>query len=235
VYELEKQKKLSAMEDTLFTVKIEELNSKVTESLKGAFPDAFVEVESSTSVSSSVGEDLLNQGLVAMLYALIGILLYIALRFDFRYSPGAVLALVHDTVITLGVFAIAQVKFTQPIIAALLTIIGYSLNDTIVVFDRIRENIGKFRSKQLPDVINMSINETLSRTILTSGTTLLVVIAILLLGGGLIRDFAFALFVGIVVGTYSSIFVASPMIIYLEAFFKRREDARQQQPATVTK
>lgn len=232
VFALEKSKKLEAMSDATFTVTIEELGAKVTESLKGAFPDTFIEVESSTSVSASVGRDLLNQGLIAILYSLIGILLYIALRFDFRYSPGAVVALIHDTIITLGVFAIVQIKFTQPIIAALLTIIGYSLNDTIVVYDRIRENVAKFRSKDLGSVINMSINETLSRTILTSGTTLLVVISILFLGGGLIRDFAFALFVGIVVGTYSSIAVASPLIIYLEAYFKKREDAAKANPQT---
>lgn len=236
VYKLEKQKKVALLSDTTFTVTIQELSNKVTESLKGAFGETFIEVESSTSVSASVGRDLLNQGLIAILYSLIGILLYIALRFDFRYSPGAVVALIHDTVITLGVFAIVQIKFTQPIIAALLTIVGYSLNDTIVVFDRIRENVGKFRSKDLGSVINLSINETLSRTILTSGTTLLVVVSILFLGGGLIRDFAFALFVGIMVGTYSSIAVASPLIIYLEAYFKKREDAaKAPQPATVTK
>lgn len=237
VYELEKQKKLEAMQDATFTVTIKELGSKATTAMREAFGDGFIEVESSTSVSSSVGRDLLNQGLIAILYALIGILIYIALRFDFRYSPGAVVALMHDTIITLGVFALVQVKFTQPIIAALLTIIGYSLNDTIVVYDRIRENVQKFRSKSLSTVINESINETLSRTILTSGTTLLVVVSILFLGGGLIRDFAFALFIGIVVGTYSSIAVASPLIIYLEAWFKKREEAakaREQQPATAT-
>ena len=237
VFELEKQKKIEAMQDATFTVTIRELGAKVTASLSQAFGDSFIEVESSTSVSASVGRDLLNQGLIAILYSLIGILIYIALRFDFRYSPGAVVALMHDTIITLGVFALIQVKFTQPIIAALLTIIGYSLNDTIVVYDRIRENVQKFRSKDLSTVINESINETLSRTILTSGTTLLVVISILFLGGGLIRDFAFALFIGIVVGTYSSIAVASPLIIYLEAYFKKREEAakaRQQQPATAT-
>jgi preprotein translocase subunit SecF len=157
-----------------------------------------------------------------MLYALIGILIYIALRFDFRYSPGAVLALVHDTIITMGVFALLQIKFTQPIIAALLTVIGYSLNDTIVVYDRIRENVARFKTKNLVDVINLSINETLSRTILTSLTTLLVVVSIVILGGGLIQDFAVALLVGILVGTYSSICVASPLVTVLDAYFKKR-------------
>lgn len=221
----EKEAKLAQAQDKEFTATVEELKLEVEKAMAAKFGDSFLSVESSTSVSATVGEDLLNTGLIAMLYALIGILAYIALRFDFKYSPGAVLALVHDTIITIGVFSLFQVQFSQPIIAALLTVIGYSLNDTIVVYDRIRENIARYRSKTLVDVINMSVNETLSRTLLTSGTTLLVVISILLLGGGLIQDFALALFVGITVGTYSSIFVASPVIVYLDDYFKRRAAA----------
>jgi preprotein translocase subunit SecF len=226
-FEAEKAAKLASLQDDRFTVRIDELAGEARAALSAAFGDSFIEIESSTSVSASVGEDLLNDGLVAILYALIGILIYIGLRFDFRYSPGAVLALFHDTIITLGVFSLFQINFSQPIIAALLTIIGYSLNDTIVVYDRIREDVAKYKSKPLPDIINMSINETLSRTTLTAFTTLLVVIAIVLLGGGLIRDFALALLVGIVVGTYSSIFVASPLVVYLDDFFKRRAAANE--------
>ncbi len=211
--------------DTSFTVKIEELSGKIEKSIR-ALPDVgsrFLEVESATSISPSVGSDLLNNGLLAVLYACIGILLYVALRFDFKYGPGAVIALAHDAIITIGVFALTQVPFTLPIIAAILTIIGYSVNDTIVVFDRIRENVDKLKGLPYERIINVSINETLSRTILTSGTTLLVVIAIFLLGGGLIKDFAFALIVGIVVGTYSSIFIASPLLLYLHNMLARRE------------
>ncbi|NUN12734.1 MAG: protein translocase subunit SecF [Myxococcales bacterium] len=230
----EKEAKLAQAQDKEFTATVEELKLEVEKAMSEKFGDSFLSVESSTSVSATVGEDLLNTGLIAMLYALIGILAYIALRFDFKYSPGAVLALIHDTIITIGVFSLFQVQFSQPIIAALLTVIGYSLNDTIVVYDRIRENITKFRSKSLVDVINMSVNETLSRTLLTSGTTLLVVISILLLGGGLIQDFALALFVGITVGTYSSIFVASPIIVYLDDYFKRRAAAAKEKDSAAT-
>jgi len=211
--------------DTSFTVKIEELSGKIEEAIRGV-PDIsarFLAVESSTSISESVGADLLNNGLLAVLYACIGILLYIALRFDFKYGPGAVIALMHDAAITVGVFALTQVPFTLPIIAAILTIIGYSVNDTIVVFDRIRENNEKLKGLPFERIINVSVNETLSRTILTSGTTLLTVIAIFLLGGGLIKDFAFALIVGIVVGTYSSIFIASPLLLFLHNLMARRE------------
>jgi preprotein translocase subunit SecF len=126
---------------------------------------------------------------------------------------GAIVALIHDVTITVGIFSICNKEFTLPIIAALLTIIGYSLNDTIIVFDRIRENLRKYHKNPLEIVINRSVNETLSRTILTSGTTLIVVVALFVLGGGIIHDFAFALLVGIVVGTYSSIYVASPILL----------------------
>jgi len=228
-YLAEKTVALQTAEDRDFTIRIQEFKADLEEELAAVFPKEFNQIESSTSVSPSVGKDLLNNGLVAILYALIGILLYIGLRFDFRYSPGAVVALAHDSLITVGLFSILQIKFSQPIIAAILTIIGYSLNDTIVVFDRIRENVGKMRSRNLENVINKSLNETLSRTVLTSLTTMLVIGSILLLGGGLIRDFAFALLVGVLVGTYSSIFVASPVVIYMDSFFARREELAREE------
>jgi preprotein translocase subunit SecF len=181
----------------------------------------FLAVESSTSISASVGSDLLNSGLLAVVYACIGILLYIALRFDFKYGPGAVIALLHDAFITVGIFAITQIPFSLPIIAAVLTIIGYSVNDTIVVFDRIRENVTKMKGMPFDRIINTSINETLSRTVLTSVTTLAVVVSIFVLGGGLIQDFAFALIVGVLIGTYSSIFVASPILLALHRMGKK--------------
>jgi preprotein translocase subunit SecF len=174
------------------------------------------------SVGPKVGGELKQKGLLSIIYALIGILIYIAVRFDMRFAPGAVIALVHDIAITVGIFCLLQIEFTIPTIAALLTIVGYSLNDTIVVYDRIRENLSKAKVKPLRDVVNESINQTLSRTILTSSTTLLVVISLLFLGGGMIFDFAFALFIGVVVGTYSSIFIASPMMIYLYEYLDKR-------------
>ena len=146
--------------------------------------------------------------LAAMIVTLV--LFYIL---NLKYAMGAIVALVHDVTITVGLFSLFGKEFTLPIIAALLTIIGYSLNDTIIVFDRIRENLAKYRKEPLAVIINKSVNETLSRTILTSGTTLIVVVALFVLGGGIIHDFAFAMLVGIIVGTYSSVFVASPILL----------------------
>ncbi|MEE2780291.1 MAG: protein translocase subunit SecF [Myxococcota bacterium] len=212
--------------DRRYTVAVEELRAKVEERLDKEFASGFKGVESATSVSPSVGRDLLNNGLLAVLYAIIGILLYITLRFDFRFAPGAVVALVHDVIITMGLFSIFQIKFSLPIIAALLTIVGYSLNDTIVVLDRVRETFDAYRGRPLTDLLNRAINGTLSRTVLTSFTTLLVITSVLVLGSGQIRDFALALLVGVIVGTYSSIFIASPLVYYMDAYLERRDSAR---------
>lgn len=164
-------------------------------------------------VGPQVGADMRRKGMLSILYAMVGILVYITLRFQLRFALGALAALIHDIVITVGVFSIFNKEFTLPIIAALLTIIGYSLNDTIVVYDRIRENVRRMPKEQLSIVVNNSINQTLSRTILTSGTTLLVVLCLFLLGGEVIHDFSFALIVGVIVGTYSSIYIASPILL----------------------
>jgi len=147
---------------------------------------------------------------------MIGILVYVTWRFELRYALGAIIALIHDIVITVGIFSLLDKEFTLPVIAALLAIIGYSLNDTIVVFDRIRENVRASGRKPLRDIMNASINQILSRTLLTSLTTLLVVGALFFLGGAVIHDFAFALMVGIIVGTYSSIFIATPTVLAWE-------------------
>ncbi len=164
-------------------------------------------------VGPQVGEELREQGGLAMLYALFGILIYVALRFEYRFSFGAIAALIHDVIITLGFFSVFSIKFDLTVLAALLAVIGYSLNDTIVVYDRIRENFRKLRKASTIEVINISINETLSRTIMTSGTTLLVLFALFFLGGETVSGFALALIVGIFIGTYSSIFVASTAIL----------------------
>lgn len=166
-------------------------------------------------VGPQVGAELRNDGIMAIIYALGFILLYIAVRFDLAFAPGAVIALVHDVIITMGVFSVFQLEFNLPIIAAILAIVGYSLNDTIVVYDRIRENSLRYRGRTLRDLVNTSLNQTLSRTILTSVTTMLVVLALLFVGGGIIRDFSIALAVGVMVGTYSSVAIASPTYIYL--------------------
>jgi len=174
-------------------------------------------------VGPQVGKELRNQGFLAVLYALGFILLYIAMRFDLFFSPGAILALVHDVLAILGLFSIFQLEFNLPIIAAILALVGYSLNDTIVVYDRIRENLIRFRGRELGALINTSLNQTLSRTILTSLTTLLVVGALWSLGGGIIRDFAIALFAGVIIGTYSSVAIASPTYLWL----RQRQAAKE--------
>jgi preprotein translocase subunit SecF len=174
-----------------------------------------VEMRRAEHVGAQIGEELTEQGGLAMLFALIGILIYVALRFEWRFAVGAVLATVHDTIFTLGFFALFGIEFDLTVLAALLAVIGYSLNDTIVVFDRIRENFRRMRTGTVVDVMNVSINQTLSRTIMTSGTTLLVVLSLFLFGGQVIHGFALALIVGIVIGTVSSIYVASPLALWL--------------------
>lgn len=166
-------------------------------------------------VGPQVGEDLTEDGGLAVLYALIGILIYVALRFQMRFSLGAIAALIHDVTITTGFFAITQIDFDLTVLAAILAVIGYSLNDTIVVFDRIRENFRRMRKTAPVDVINTSLNQTLSRTLMTSGTTLMVLAALFFFGGEIIHSFSTALIVGIVIGTYSSIYVASPVTLAL--------------------
>ena len=166
-------------------------------------------------VGPQVGDELTEDGGLAVLYALIAILVYVAFRFEYRFSLGAVAALIHDVVITLGIFSVLQLNFDLSVLAAILAVIGYSLNDTIVVFDRVRENFRKIRKTAPLEVVNMSINQTFSRTLMTSFTTLLVLLALFFLGGEVIHAFATALIVGIVVGTYSSIYVASTAALAL--------------------
>ncbi len=174
-------------------------------------------------VGPKVGKELKEKGLEAIIYALIGILLYVSWRFEFRFALGAVLALFHDVTITAGVFALLHKQMDLQILAALLTIVGYSLNDTIVVYDRIRENMAARRGESFVDLVNRSINETLSRTILTSFTTFLAVFALWVLGSEVIRGFAFAMMIGIIVGTYSSIFIASPLVVWWEELKRERK------------
>ncbi len=166
-------------------------------------------------VGPQVGDELTEQGILAVVYALIGIFLYVMIRFQWRFSVGAVTALVHDIIVTLGVLALVQVEFDLTVVAALLAVIGYSLNDTIVLFDRIRENFPRLRKASPLEVVNTSVNETLSRTLMTSMTTLLVLIALFIFGGEIIHAFAFTLIVGVLVGTYSSIYVASTTLLEL--------------------
>jgi len=191
-----------------------EISTQVLSVLRRADPDQ-VELRRVEFVGPQIGDELTEDGGLAMLYALIGILIYVALRFEKRFAVGSVIALIHDVIITIGFFSILQVEFDLSVLAAILAVIGYSLNDTIVVFDRIRENFRKMRKGTPADIMNASINQTLSRTIMTSFTTLLVLIALFIFGGEIIHGFAMALIVGIVIGTYSSIYVASTFVLAL--------------------
>lgn len=170
-------------------------------------------------VGSKVSGELREKGILAIILALGMVLLYIWFRFEWQFAVGAVLALFHDVILTIGVFSLTQIEFNLSIIAAILTIVGYSLNDTVIVYDRIRENLRKYKKMPLPDVLNLSINDTLSRTVMTSVTTLLALTALYILGGEGLRGFSFAMIWGVFVGTYSSIFVASPLLLLLK--FKR--------------
>ncbi len=181
----------------------------------GTTGDCTVQMRRVEFVGPQVGGELTEKGGLAMLYALIGILAYVAWRFEWRFALGAVIALVHDVLVTVGVFSLLGLEFSLPVLAAVLAVIGYSLNDTIVVFDRIRETFRKMRKGTVVDIMNTAINQTLRRTLLTSLTTLLVVVTLILLGGEIIKGFAVALLIGILVGTYSSIFVASPVVLSL--------------------
>ena len=197
--------------------KLEAVGSKVRNSLSGKFNKDDITIARVEMVGPKVGRDLREKALLSILYAVIGIVIYISWRFELQYAIAAIIALAHDVLVTLGAFSILDKEFTLVVIAAFLAIIGYSLNDTIVVFDRIRENLRRKGKNTLVQTINASINQTLSRTLLTSGTTLMVVAALFFFGGEIIHDFSFALLVGVLVGTYSSIFIASTFLVYWDS------------------
>ena len=219
--------------DNIFIIKVEKtegqnIETKVKALLLNKVPDIkFLQIE---SVGSKVSSELIRNGMLAVLFAVISVLVYIWLRFEWQFALGAVFALIHDVILTIGVFSILRYEFNLSIIAALLTIIGYSLNDTVVVFDRVRENLRNFKSLPLLKVLNMSINNTLSRTIMTSVTTLLALFALYFLGGDVIRGFTFAMIWGVLVGTYSSIFVAAKILLILDV--KRNWDEKESKAGT---
>lgn len=186
------------------------VSAKVREALGGG-----VEYRRIEMVGPKVSGELVRDGVIAVLSAVLLVLIYIWFRFEWQFSIGAVLALVHDVAITIGIFSILQLEFNLSIIAALLTIVGYSLNDTVVVYDRVRENLRKYKKKPLAELLNDSINQTLSRTVMTSLTTLLALFSLYIFGGEVIRGFTFAMIWGVVTGTYSSIFIASPLLMKL--------------------
>ena len=179
-----------------------------------------VELRGSEFVSPQVGDELTEQGGLAMLFALIMIMIYIIFRFQWKFAIGAVLALIHDVLITMGIFSLFQLSFDLAVLAAILAVVGYSLNDTIVVFDRIRENFRLRRKSETLDVVNASINQRISRTLITSGTTLLVLLALYIIGGKSLEGFSLALIVGVIIGTYSSIYVATTSVLFLDVSTK---------------
>lgn len=211
----------SADNEYLIKVQASEANlNDVTEKmsllLNKTYQNEGVNIRKIDIVGPKAGANLRISGFQAMLWALIAIMIYIGLRFDFKYSPGAIIALFHDVTIILGVFAFTGTEFTLQTVAALLAVIGYSVNDTVVIYDRVREHEEKHAGRDLSEHINNAANETLSRTILTSGTTLFISVAMYVFGGGAIKDFFFAISLGVFVGTYSSIFVAAPVTLFFD-------------------
>lgn len=186
-----------------------DLAAKIIQALPGA------QLKQLEFIGPQVGHELATQGALAVFIALLGIMIYIALRFEYRFAIGAAVALIHDPILILGIFSLFHIEFNLTALAAILAVIGYSLNDTIVIFDRIRENFRKLRKKTSVEVVNLSINQTLSRTIMTSATTLVVVLSLCIFGGPMIHSFALALVIGIVIGTYSSIYVAGALAVAL--------------------
>lgn len=217
---------------------ITEVADEIEAQVEASLPGRPFEVVRTELVGAKVGNELEQKALLAILFSFVLTLMYLAVRFELRFGLAAVIATAHDILITLGFLALFRVEIALPTVAAILTILGYSLNDTIVVFDRIRENLGmKGARKRDPiDLVNESINETLPRTVLTSGTTLAVLVALLILGGAVIRDFTIVLILGVVIGTYSSIFVASPALIEIQKRWglgSSREKKKRPEPATV--
>ncbi len=223
--EVKKMAELGGEPEVLIRIKKTEINETIIEKIKSTFAERFqdnpFEIRSIDAVGPKIGAELRTQAILATLIAMGGILIYISVRFEFLFALAAVLALFHDVLITLSIFSILDREISLSIIAAFLTIVGYSLNDTIVVFDRIRENLKKLRTKGLQEIINTSINQTLSRTIITALTTLFALIVLFIFGGSVIRDFALAMIIGILVGTYSSIYIASPILIEWHARAER--------------
>ncbi len=198
---------------------LEQFSEKFREHFIAKFGKDSFDIRRNESVGPKVGKDLREKAMIAVGLSILGMLVYIWFRFEFRFGLGGILGLVHDVLITLGALSLTNTPIDLPVVAALLTIVGFSINDTIIVCDRIRENMPKMTKKPLRDVINISINQTLSRTILTVATVFMAAFALYLFGGGVIHDFAFTMLVGVITGTYSSIFVACPVVLFWEKLF----------------
>lgn len=199
------------------------LSTTIKEALTKRFDAKEFEIRRLEMVGPKVGKDLRTKGIMATIFAMIGMLIYISFRFDFRFAVGAVIAVFHDVIVTIGVLSLLGIEFSILILAALLTIVGYSINDTIVVYDRIRENMPKQRREPFEKMLNITVNETLSRTILTGMSTLMVLVVLFFMGGGVIHDFTFTLLVGIIFGTYSSVYIASAAVLVWENKFPKKK------------
>ena len=211
-----------------FLIKVEEQgdNNKLIPKIKQKLSDSLnseINFRRVENVGPKVSAELLQSGIIAITLSLVAMLFYIWVRFEWQFSVGAIVALFHDVVITLGVFSLLSLEINLSIIAAVLTIVGYSMNDTVVIYDRVRENLGKYHKLEIANIANLSINETLARTIITSVTTLLALFSIFILGGEILRGFSFAMILGVLIGTYSSIFVASPILKFFKVSYKTIE------------
>jgi len=211
-----------------FLIKVEEQgdNNNLIPKIKQKLSDSLnseINFRRVENVGPKVSAELLQSGIIAITLSLAAMLFYIWVRFEWQFSVGAIVALFHDVVITLGVFSLLSLEINLSIIAAVLTIVGYSMNDTVVIYDRVRENLGKYHKLEIANIANLSINETLARTIITSVTTLLALFSIFILGGEILRGFSFAMILGVFIGTYSSIFVASPILKFLKVSYKTLE------------
>ena len=196
------------------------ISKKIQESIEKEISGIKVEIIGVDAVGPQVGKDLRTSGLLAAIYSLIAITIYVAFRFDFRFAPGAFISLLHDGLITLGVLTLLRFEFDMTGLAAIMTLLGYSINDTIVVYDRVRENLVRYKTKTLPEIINISINDMLGRSIITSLTVLIVSAVLLFYGGHTLRTFSFVMFFGVIIGTYSSIYIAAPIALYIESLMK---------------
>ena len=219
-------KKFGKEGDFLIKVEQKEDNNKLIPEIKKNLSDGLnsdINFRRVENVGPKVSAELLQSGIIAISLSLAAMLFYIWVRFEWQFSVGSIIALLHDVIITLGIFSLLSLEINLSIIAAVLTIVGYSMNDTVVIYDRIRENLGKFHKLNIGDIANLSINETLARTIITSVTTLLALFSIFILGGEILRGFSFAMILGVLIGTYSSIFVASPILNYFKVSYKTIE------------
>lgn len=209
----------------IFLVRMPSIRERLGAGLKAKFGDKYRDIERMESVGSAVGKQMREQGALSLLYAILGILLYVAFRFDARFGPGAIVSLMHDVIVTVGCFALFGWEFNLQIVAALLAILGYSVNDTVVIYDRIRETTQNSVGKPLGEIINQAINECMSRTIITSSVTLLSVLSILIFGGAVTRGFATAMTIGMVSGVYSTIAIAASMTLVVDRYLSKRESA----------